>query len=368
MAKTEVGINHPLVVAALSKSLAHEAMRRTWLSRFIGEGEDNIVQEKTELKRSAGDQIASGLVMQLTGDGILGDATLEGNEEAMKLADDNVRINQLRHAVRLKGRMTEQRVPYNLRLEARNGLADWWARRIDTIGALHLTGYTPANASPGLTGGNVILPPSAGRIIRPNGKTTDQSLTNTDTMTLELLDLAKVMAEQSRLDDPALNTMPIRPARVDGNDYYVAFLHDYQVHDLRNSQWWTEINLAAIQGGEGDNNPIFNGSLGVYNNIVLHKWSRLPQGVHSTTGAPVPNTRRAVLVGAQALTVAFGSENSSTRFTWNEELFDYDNQYGVAAGAIFGMKKNRYSLDGVAGEDFGTVVIPTWAANPVAAV
>lgn len=368
--KTEFGPNHPLAVKVWAKDLASEAMRRTWLNRFMGPSEDNIVQVKTELKRSAGSVIASGLKLQLIGDGILGDATLEGNEEALQFADDQILIDQLRHATRVKGRMTEQRVPYNLRRESRDSLADWWARRWDTIGALHLTGYTPANTTPALTGGNTILAPSANRIIRPNGKTTDQSLDSADVFDLRLLDLAKIMAEQSRLDGDLLGAaQPIRPVRVDGNDYYVAFLHDFQVHDLRQSQWWTEIQLAAMQGGDVRDNPIFSGALGVYNGIILHKWSRLPQGVHSTTGAPVPNTRRAVLAGAQALSVAFGSDNSETRFTWVEEMFDYGNQFGVSAGSIFGMKKNRFiPSDRVgAAEDFGAVVISTWAENPVPA-
>lgn len=368
MAKTEFGVNAPLAVKLWSKDLANEAMRRTFFGKFMSEGEDSVFQ-KDRTEKGAGDQITSGLVMQLVGDGILGDATLEGNEEALQFADDAVRIDQLRHASRTKGRMTEQRVPYDLRRKSRDALADWWARKFDVIAANHLTGYTPANADPGNTGANTILAPSPSRIIRPNGKTTDQSLVAGDEFTLNLLDLAKIQAEKSRLDAGTGTAMPIRPISVDGEDMYVAFLHDYQVHNLRNSTWWTEIQLAAMQGGDVRDNPIFSGALGVYNGIVLHKWSRLPNGVHSTTGAPVPNTRRAVLVGAQAMTVAFGSSNSATRYTWNEEMFDYGNQFGVSAGAIFGMKKNRFipSDRSSTGEDFGTVVISTYAADPVPA-
>ncbi|UNY40284.1 major capsid protein [Paracoccus phage vB_PmaP_KLEP18-1] len=368
--KTEFGPNHPLAVRVWAKDLAREAMTRTWLNRFMGESEDSLVQVKTELRKGAGDQITAGLKMQLLGDGILGDATLEGNEEALQFADDAIRIDQLRHATRTKGRMTEQRVPYNLRRESRDSLADWWARRWDLIGALHMTGYTPANADPGLTGANTILAPSSGRIIRAGGRATDEALTSADVFTLTLLDLAKVQAKKSRLDAGNGNLlMPIRPIRVDGKDYYVAFLHDYQVHDLRQSQWWTEIQLAAMQGGDVRDNPIFSGALGVYNGIVLHEWSRLPNGVNSTTGAAVPNTKRAVLAGAQALSVAFGSENSETRFTWVEEMFDYGNQFGVAAGSIFGMKKNRFTPSdrSTTGQDFGTIVISTYAADPVPA-
>lgn len=43
--------------------------------------------------------------------------------------------------------------------------------------------------------------------------------------------------------------------------------------------------------------------------------------------------------------------------TWFEELFDYGNQLGVSAGAIFGLKKTRFNS-----KDFGTIVVPTYGA------
>lgn len=368
--KTTFEANNPLAVKVWSKSLAVESIRRMYFGKFTGTGDDNLVQVKEDLKKAAGDQITSGLRFQLEGDGILGDATLEGNEEAQRFGDDSIRIDQLRHAVRLKGQMTEQRVPYNLRQDARDALADWGARRMDRILANHLTGYTPANATPVFTGANTILAPSANRIIRPNGKTTDQSLVAGDEFDLRLLDLAKLQARRSRLtpNSTSPNSMPIRPLRIGGKDYYVAFLADDQVHDLRNSQWWTEIQLAAMQGGDITDNPIFSGALGIYNGIILHEWSEMPNGVHSTTGAPVPNTRRAVLAGAQAVSMAFGGNSSETRWKWREEVFDYDNQFGVGVASIFGLKKNRFiptDRSTTEGEDFGTVVISTYAANPL---
>jgi len=63
---------------------------------------------------------------------------------------------------------------------------------------------------------------------------------------------------------------------------------------------------------------------------------------------------RAVLCGAQSLSMAFGRDNSPNRMSWIEELYDYKNQLGVSAGAIFGMKKLQYNS-----EDFGTIVYST---------
>jgi hypothetical protein len=71
----------------------------------------------------------------------------------------------------------------------------------------------------------------------------------------------------------------------------------------------------------------------------------------------VSNTRRAVLCGAQAATVAFGQGQSFEEFDWNEELFDYGNQLGVESGCIFGIKKLRFNS-----ADFGTIVLGTYTA------
>ena len=133
MSKTEFGVNHPLAVKLYSKKLATEAIRRTFFGKFMGTGKSSIVQELTDLKKSAGDQITCGLRVQLQGDGVQGDATLEGNEEALQFYDDKIIVDQLRHATRVKGKMTEQRVPYNLRDESYDGLADWWANRMDQM-------------------------------------------------------------------------------------------------------------------------------------------------------------------------------------------------------------------------------------------
>jgi hypothetical protein len=45
--------------------------------------------------------------------------------------------------------------------------------------------------------------------------------------------------------------------------------------------------------------------------------------------------------------------------TWVEELFDYENQLGVSAGMIHGVKKTQFN-----GIDFGTIVLSGYAPSP----
>jgi N4-gp56 family major capsid protein len=364
MSKTEFGVNHSLAVKLWSKLLAKEAIRKTWVGKFIGSDDNAVIREKIELRKDAGDKITCGLVLDLAGDGVQGDGTLEGNEESMQFFNDSVLVDQLRHAVRLNGRMTEKRVPYNLRETSRNRLAQWYAKRMDVSFANHICGNT-VQSDTKFTGNNSVSAATTNRIFRPNAVATDQALTSTDIFALELVDYAREKAITANTAD---STGPlIRPCMMDGGEYYVMFLHDYQVTDLRTTTstgQWLDIQKAAMQGGDVTKNPIFTGALGVYNGVILHQWNRLTLGVHSTAGTAVSNTRRAVLCGANAAMIAFGGNNSDTRYSWNEELFDYGNQFGVAAGSIWGMKKSVYAPESGSTnqEDYGTIVVPTYAA------
>ena len=100
MATTEYGVNAPEAVKLWSRKLMHEALKETWASKFMGRDSNILCQVKDDLKKSAGDRIRNILRMQLTGSGIQGDATLEGNEESLTTyTDDNLK-DQLRHPVR----------------------------------------------------------------------------------------------------------------------------------------------------------------------------------------------------------------------------------------------------------------------------
>jgi N4-gp56 family major capsid protein len=147
---------------------------------------------------------------------------------------------------------------------------------------------------------------------------------------------------------------------VDGGEHFVVFLHPYQVRDMRTSTQtgqWLDIQKAAASGGEKSKNAIFTGALGMYNNVIIHEWARLPLAI-ATAGTAVASTRRAVFAGAQAACVAFGQgDGRPNKMDWVEELFDFKNQLGVSAGAIAGLKKSIFNS-----KDFGTIAIPTYAA------
>ena len=354
MATTLYATGNALAVKVWAKKLFEEALKQTYFARFMGEGTDNIVQIKKDVAKGPGDRITVGLRMQLTGAGVQGDNTLEGNEEALTTYSDNVYIDQLRHAVRSAGKMSEQRVTFDVREEARMGLQDWWADRLDSAFFNQICG----NVSQGdtrYTGNQATIAPDAAHIKRAAGAS-DQSITTTGVFSLSVIDKSVEAAATQVTGTSAI----LRPINYQGQAMYAAFLHPIQVTDLRtntNTGQFLDIQKAAMTGGEVDDNPIFTGALGVYNNVVLHSAYRVGPGCNSSTSAAVANTRRAVLCGAQAAVLAYGQNNADGEMTWVEELFDFGNQLGVSAGMIFGMKKTVFNA-----ADFATIIMTSYAA------
>lgn len=349
MSTTQYGVNHPLAVKAWGKKLFVDALKKTYYAKFLGKSASSLVQIRDEVSKGPGDRITVGLRMQLAGDGVSGDGTLEGNEEALATYSDNVFIDQLRHAVRSGGKMSEQRVPFSVRDEAKAGLEDWWANRMDTWFFNQLAGNT-AVSDVRYTGMQAAIAPSTNRYLAVTGAN-DQALGSGNVMTLNMID---------KCVERAMTVSPtIRPIKVNGEDKFVMFLHPYQVYDIRtstNSGQWLDIQKAAMAGGKVDNNPIYTSALGEYNNVILHQASRVPTGVNSSTGAAISTVRRAVFCGAQAAVMAYGQKEQSGEMSWTEELFDYQNQLGVSAGMIAGLKKTQFNS-----EDFGTFVVSSYA-------
>lgn len=356
MATTAYPVNHPLAVKLWSKKLFHEALRQCWMSKFIGTTSDSMIQKLEETNKGPGDRVTVGLRMQLSQAGIEGDSTLEGNEEALSTYSDNLLINQLRAAVRSDGKMSEQRVPFSIREEARMGLQDWWADRIDTALINQLTGNTGVSDTK-YTGHNATVAPSAANIIYPDGRSTEATVNSASAsgiMNLKYIDYAVANARTA-------TGVPIRPIKVDGQDKLVMFLHPFCVSDLRtntNTGQWLDIQKAAMTGGQVTKNPIYTGALGEYNGVILHESTRIPRTTNASsyTSSNLEGVYRNVLCGAQAAVIGFGQDSSENKMVWSEELFDYGNQLGVSAGMIWGAKKTVFNS-----ADFGTIVVPAYS-------
>ncbi len=367
MAVTTYGVGDSLTAKRWSRRLETEALMSTEIAPLIGESSNAIIHRKDEPKREKGDQVTIALRTKLFGDGVSEGQTLEGNEESLTTYAQALVLNEIAHAVRVKGERTidAQRILFDMRKEAKDGLKDWIAERLSIGFFLHACGYTGATYTHrSLTVdrtktvynlGNTVTAHTTNRKLfaaagAGESNTTDEGIESDDVFDLSLIDYAKEKARTAGI--------PLRPARVDGGEFFVMYLHPYQVTDLRRSTdtgQWMDFMRAAYTG-RGKDSPLFSGALGMYNGVILHEAVRVTRGVNSTTGAAVPLTRRAVLCGAQAAAIGFGQDYSFEKFDWNEELFDYGNQLGVEAGCIYGLKKLRFN-----GLDFSTIVFTTYS-------
>lgn len=362
MTVTKFAVNSEFAVKTWSKQLASEIARSTPIAPLIGTDTNSIIQLKDETNKNAGDKVTFGLRRHLSGDGVSEGETLEGQEEALSLYSDTVNLNELAHAVRVKndGTIDAQRVAFNLREEANAGLADWYSERLSLSSFIHFCGYTAdkltyegkeLNLSKLIyTAFNKPQTPSEVRFIIAGNKAKEEALTKADKFDLSLVDKA---VECAKLANPK-----IRPIKTNGENLYVMYLHPTQVTALRTNSsagQWLDIQKAAYSGSRA-NNPIFDGSLGMYNGVVLREAYHITPGI-SDKKIEIPTVRRSVLLGAQAGVIAFGRGKTVERYDLREELFDYARELGVGVKTVYGFKKTIFN-----NVDFATVVVSSYAA------
>lgn len=378
MSKTIIGLNDAKAVKRYSAFLAVDVGRKSYFNKkFMGVGVEaqTPIQMLPQLENEAGDQITYDLVMQLKMQPVEGDNTLEGKEEDLKFYTDNVYIDQARGGVNTGGRMTRKRTVHDLRKIARARQSEWWARIFDELFFLYLSGgfrtsgsgaasfansdYTYSSGYAGFANNPFYAPDTEHYIAAGSG--TFGAITSGDKMSLSLIDRAVARAET--MGGGASGTPMIEPVMIDGEEHFVLVMHPWQEYDVRTNATtgqWLDIQKAAA-GAEGRANPIFKGSLGLYNNVVLHKHRSVLRRTDGGAGSVA--VARSLFLGRQAAVVAFGSPGTGLRFDWHEESRDNGNQAVITTSTIAGVKKTRFAVDGVE-KDFGSISIDTAAANP----
>src|SRR5687767_10277347 len=74
-------------------------VRENRFKRYMGTDENAIIQLKEDLTKKNGESVTFALVNELTGAGVTGNQTLEGNEEGLDTRSHAVSVAPLRHAV-----------------------------------------------------------------------------------------------------------------------------------------------------------------------------------------------------------------------------------------------------------------------------
>ncbi len=352
MAQTVILSSDPMAVKKYSATLAKEVHDKSFFSKFMspvrGVNDDPQVPVwvYTDLDASQGDQVRYDLVKALQGNPTTGDDLLMPNAERLIFYTDTLNVDQIRHAVDTGGNMTKKRTVHDLRDLARNRLSDYFAQLFDEMLFYYLSGTR------GIDTTGRILPTSwsghaSNSLSNPtnwvyaNDATSEGTIGSDDILSLKDIDKAVVAAKTA--------WPRVQPLRIGGEDRYVLLVSPKQAYYLRtntNTGQWLDIQKAA-SAALGEKSPIFQGSLGMYNGVIIHEH---PNVVTSTT-----NVARALLLGKQAAAVAFGIKGTGLRYTWSEELVDLGNILVVAAGTIVGVKKCTFNS-----QDFGCVVISSY--------
>jgi N4-gp56 family major capsid protein len=311
-----------------------------YTKRFMGDGPNNIFEVREDLAKEKGDKITYQLMMKLSGTGVSADSPLEASEEALTFYNDTVTIQQLRNAVRLDGKVTEQRVVFNLQNQARIALGMWMAEKLDSYNFRFQWGDTS------LTHGETPDAPEATAIVYGGDATSTADVDASDTFDLTLIDACK---------EKALTRSPeLRPLNIDGDEYFVIVLHPYQITDLRTNTGtgqWQDMQKAAM-AYDGQKNPVFTGANAIHNGVLIHSHKNCNTETTWGAGGDV-NGAEALFWGAQAGCYAWGLYPF-----WKQKLFDFDNQVAFATGAIWGTNRSRFNS-----LDYATFVVRTAAAS-----
>ena len=357
MSMTEFAVGAPLAVQRWSTSLGVEAAKKQYFAKFMGVGDNALIKIKKELNKAAGEKITVGLRMKLSGDGVEGDSTIEGTsaEEALTFFNDSLFIDQRRKGTKSKGKMSEQRVPYNIRKQGRDALATWWAEDYDEQIMMYLAGARGIDSSfhVGLSwtgrAGNSLQAPDADHLVYMGDATAKNDVAADDTITLGLIE--RLVAKIETLDPMIL------PFEINGEKKYVMLMHTWQAYDLRTASSandWVDVH----KNTDGQKSMIYKNALGEYAGVVLHKHRNVIRFDDYGSGANIA-AGRALLLGAQSGMIAWGQGGSPQRYSWNEETDDRGNALAITAGTIYGVKKSRYDS-----KDFGVLAVDGACADP----
>jgi N4-gp56 family major capsid protein len=366
-------------LTAWSRDFWRQARNMSFINQFAGSGSNAMVQRITELTRSEkGTRAVITLLADMTGDGVTGDFTLEGNEEALRAYDIVVNLDQLRFANRIAGRMADQKSVVNFRETSRDALAYAMADRMDQLAFLTLSGIAYGSKTNGalrttsgvsgleladLEYASDVTAPTAARHLRVSGS----DITTGDTAAVTAAD--KLGYKQIVELKAYAKDNYIRGIRGAGNEEtFHLFVTPQQMATLKlDADFLANVRNAGVRG---TSNSLFSGSSSLMvDGVMCHEFRHVFSTEGATTGtsgnagaagykwgadADVTGAR-ALFCGAQSLAMAdIGAPEIV------EDTFDYGNQSGISIGKIFGLKKPKFNSDyNGAVEDFGVICLDT---------
>lgn len=316
-----------------------EALNANIFNPFMGTSTNSVIQVNEDLTKKPGDSVTFSLVNKLTGDGVSGTSTLEGNEEALISRSQQVTIDQKRNAVRIPV-LEDQFSAIPLRNAAKEVLIDWnmELNRDDIIVALgSILGVKYLDATE--TNKDSWLVDNDDRVLFgaavSNNSSNDFSvaLANIDDTADQLTSAAlSLMKRRAKTASPKIR--PLKPRQgFTTSDSFVLFAPSLLVRDLALDSSFLQANREARMRGKM--NPLFAGADYIWDNIAIYEVEDIE--IVTGVGAGGIDVAPCFLCGAQAIGHAVSKRPQS-----KEEEFDYGDKQGVAIRQWFKYEKMRF--------------------------
>jgi N4-gp56 family major capsid protein len=333
MAKTAFSTSNALTKKAWEERLFRDMKKESYFSRFMGQGKDNLVQEKTNLAKGKGDNITFGIRMRLSGNGVTSNQQLEGNEEKLTTHSFNTSLEEYAHAVRDAGPLDRKRAMFSIDEESVDALKDWGSEKIDALQfAAILESATKNFYQTTATGVTATGTPATakGALVAAESK-----------LTMNMISFIKTNAKTGG----NRSYIPLRPVKVMGKKYYVLLVHPDSLYDLKqnDSAFNQAMREAEIRGKE---NPLFTGATAIVDGVVIHEHENCTIGSDAGSGSNVPYSI-GHFMGAQALVFAWGK-----RPVVVSKEFDYDREHGYAWDMICATDKPVFNS-----QDYGSLAV-----------
>lgn len=336
MAKTYFSASSAETKQIWEEKLFRDVLKDSFMSKFMGEDQLSAIQVKTNLEKDKGDRINFGIRYRVKGKGVNQGQNLEGNEQKLDTAMDYVTLNQYRNAVRTEGKLSEQRAFFEIPLESAAAIKDWGTEAIDELCIKALTDGTPT------------------KIIYGGDATSTADIDETDKITPALIRKVRAGAKTGY----GRTQVPLKPIKTEFGNMYVLLVHPDVAYDLKENPAFEQARREALE--RGAKNPIFDGSLAIYDGVAIYEHENVP--IVSNWGATADVAgAKCVLMGQQALCWAWGKRPRTV-----QRDFDYDNEIGYAWDMIAGVKRPKFTDPRTSvASDYGSIAVYV-ARTPIA--
>ena len=340
-----------------SNDIYKESLKRNPFINLMGKKDSNqpiVVESKHFQGMGSGDTRRFHFIPQNKSDGIHGqNATILGNEDTLDEYSMDIGVDQEAKAFAKKGKMTDKRIIWDFRKEAKNQLINWFGLMYPYWIAQALTGYMSDGqvfcddydaeqvvhgdgrlvVPDGASGVKILTPESSSNTTILGGYTDNEgnagTLKTTDKMTTYVLDILQEVVTEG---NPTYRMRPLKS--VNGKDFYIMLLSLAARRQLRQDTRFEKRMDSLIQGGADPEKDIFaRGALGIWDNIILMPCEYIYR-FYNGAGAPFD---RNLLLGSNAMVQAFAQT-----IDYTEERTDHKRKLSCAADVICGHKKTRF--------------------------